>query len=66
MIDLVRYTDTERFALKRIESGIYQAKEACFVTVVVLEDGESLSCADRSILLNAEKNISLSRTLRLR
>ena len=55
-IDLVRYTDTECFALKRIEGGIYRAKETCFVTVVVLEDGGTLSYNDCSVsLVRGEK-----------
>ena len=55
-IDLVQYTDTECFALKRIESGAYEAKEACFVTVVVTEDGGTLSYGARSVpLMRGEK-----------
>ena len=50
-VDLVQYSDTECFALKRIEGGIYEAKEACFVTLVVLEDGGTLSYNDHSIPL---------------
>ena len=50
-IDLVRYSDTECFALKRIEGGVYKAKEACFVTVVVTEDGGTLSYGDRVLPL---------------
>ena len=43
-IDLVRYTDTECFALKRIEGGEYRACEPHFITVVVLGDGGTLAC----------------------
>lgn len=47
-VDLVQYADTECFALKRIEGGSYEAKEACFVTVVVLEDGGTLSYGENT------------------
>ena len=50
-IDLVQYTDTACFALKRIAGGVYEAKETCFVTVVVTENGGTLSCGDRSVSL---------------
>ncbi|MBQ9796813.1 MAG: class I mannose-6-phosphate isomerase [Clostridia bacterium] len=51
IFDLVRYNDTECFALKRIEGGVYEAKEECFVTVVVLEDSGTLSYDGLSVPL---------------
>ena len=51
-IDLVRYSDTECFALGRIEGGVYKAKEACFVTVVVTEDGGTLAYDDHLVPLS--------------
>ena len=38
---LVSYEDTPCFALKQID-GDYRAREACFVTMIVLEDGDVL------------------------
>ena len=59
-IDLVQYTDTECFALKRIEGGIYAAKEKCFVTVVVLEDGGTLSYNAHSVPLERGEKYFIS------
>jgi mannose-6-phosphate isomerase len=42
-VDLVRYADTECFALRKIRGGEYSAKEPFFVTLVVTEDGGTLS-----------------------
>ncbi len=51
VFDLVRYTDTDCFALKKIEGSEYQSKENHFVTVVVLEDGGTLCYDDCTISL---------------
>ncbi|MBQ8850266.1 MAG: mannose-6-phosphate isomerase [Clostridia bacterium] len=44
--ELVRYSDTPCFALKKIDGGVYKKKEACFVTVIVTENGGSLLYSD--------------------
>ena len=41
--ELVRYSDTHCFALKKVCGGTYTKKESCFITVVVTEDGGTLS-----------------------
>lgn len=46
IFDLVRYSDTECFALRKIERGEYSAQEPFFVTVVACEDGGTLSYGD--------------------
>ena len=43
IVDLVRYSDTECFALRRIEGGEHTVQEPSFVTVVACEDGGTLS-----------------------
>ena len=51
IFDLVRYGDTECFALRKIEGGEYHAQEPFFITVVVTEDGGTLSYENKGISL---------------
>ena len=43
MTDLVRYTDTPCFALRKFSGESITLQESCFLTVVVTEDGGTLS-----------------------
>ena len=65
--DLVRYSDTPCFALKKICGGTYTKKESCFITVVVTENGGTLSyeggiwnlCRGDKFFVSAETELTL-------
>ena len=43
VFDLVRYSDTECFALRKVEGGKHSVKKPFFLTAVIIEDGGTLS-----------------------
>lgn len=56
LLDLVRYTDTECFALQEIRGGTCSVCKPFFLTVVVTEDGGTLSYENSTLpLLRGEK-----------
>ena len=60
VFELVSYSDTECFALKRIEGGKYRARESFFVTVVVTEDGGTLSYEEEVVSLESGEKYFIS------